>query len=81
VIASLARAYKTRDDAAASTASRPAFRDDREPPLLVGRDARIMPVIWVGVKAYSENRNYFVIPRSPFGAGLESIAPVGLFLQ
>ena len=45
-----------RDDAAASTASRPAFRDDREPPLLVGRDTRIMPVIWVGVKFYSENR-------------------------
>jgi hypothetical protein len=41
----------------ASTASRPAFRDDREPPLLVGRDARIVQVIWVGVKKYSENRN------------------------
>jgi hypothetical protein len=25
-------------EAAASTASRPAYRDDREPPLLVGRD-------------------------------------------
>jgi hypothetical protein len=27
-----------RPDAAASTASRPAYRDDREPPLLVRRD-------------------------------------------
>ena len=40
----------------ASTASRPAFRDDREPPLLVERDARIMQVIWVGVKLISANR-------------------------
>src|ERR1700753_4127309 len=31
----------------ASTASRPAFRDDREPPLRVGRDARIIHLIWV----------------------------------
>jgi hypothetical protein len=52
----------------ASTASRPAFRDDREPPLLVERDARIMPVIWVGVKFYSENRNrHFVVPASEPG--------------
>jgi hypothetical protein len=33
-LASLVRACETRDDAATSTASRPAFRDDREPPLL-----------------------------------------------
>src|SRR5665213_1747452 len=30
----------------ASTASRPAFRDDREPPLLVGRDGRNIQVTW-----------------------------------
>jgi hypothetical protein len=52
----------------ASTASRPAFRDDREPPLLVERDARIMPVIWGGVKFYSENRKQrFVVPASEPG--------------
>ena len=34
----------------------PRVRDDREPPLLVERDARIMQVIWVGVKLISANR-------------------------
>jgi hypothetical protein len=33
-LASLVRAHEARADAAASTASRPAYRDDREPPLL-----------------------------------------------
>jgi hypothetical protein len=32
-LAPLVRAPEARADAAASTASRPAFRDDREPPL------------------------------------------------
>jgi hypothetical protein len=55
----------------ASTASRPAFRDDREPPLLVGRDARMIQVIWVGVKNNSDNRNtgFFpsaLIPKAAF---------------
>ena len=40
----------------ASTASRPAFRDDREPPLLVERDGRNIQVIWAGVNLFYENR-------------------------
>ncbi len=35
----------------ASTASRPAFRDDREPPLRWSRTARDIEVIWGGCEA------------------------------
>jgi hypothetical protein len=37
-------------DAAASTASRPAFCDDRETPLIRDETAGDMPVIWAGGK-------------------------------
>ena len=36
-----------RDDAAASTTSRPAFVTTRDPPLLSERDGIIKAVIWV----------------------------------
>jgi hypothetical protein len=39
-----------RADAVASTASRPAFRDDREPPLW-GRDGALVELILAGAKA------------------------------
>src|ERR1700687_1389185 len=38
----------------ASTAPRPAFRDDHDTPLLVGRDGGNIAVIWV-----SEKQKYF----------------------
>jgi hypothetical protein len=44
----------------ASTASRPAFRDDREPPLLVGRDERIIQAIWVKSNYFPKNRTLFL---------------------
>src|SRR5271169_2181282 len=36
------------NDTFASIASRPAFRDDREPPLVWNRTARRKPLIWGG---------------------------------
>jgi hypothetical protein len=45
------RATKARDDAAASTASRTNVRDDRDTPLVVGRDALDMSLICVRRKA------------------------------
>ena len=53
-------AHKARDDAAASTASHPAFRDDHDTPLLSGQDGEHMPVIWVRSQVNfrkSENRS------------------------
>src|ERR1700737_2418482 len=38
-------------DAAASTASRTYVRDDHDTPLCVGRDGRVLEVIWVGGEA------------------------------
>src|SRR6185437_12047091 len=43
----------------ASIASRPAFRDDREPPLGVGRDGEDYTPDLVKVKFISENTNIF----------------------
>ena len=47
-------------------------RDDREPPLLVERDARSMPVIWGGVKFYSENRKLILLPLPLAGRGVDA---------
>jgi hypothetical protein len=50
-------AFPSRDDAAASTASHPNVRDDRDTPLVRDETARDMQVIWVRRK-----REYFLKP-------------------
>jgi hypothetical protein len=52
---------RPRTDAVASTASRPAFRDDREPPLW-GRDGALIEVILARTKAeYFSRRGWTLI--------------------